>query len=57
MPEVTVLLASYNPRIEKLKTCLKSIILQRDISTQIVITDDGSRDNQFDKGRELLDKK
>ena len=49
MPEVTVLLASYNPRIEKLKTCLKSVMLQRDISTQIVITDDGSRDNQFDK--------
>ncbi len=56
MPEVTVLIASYNPRIEKLKTCLKSIILQRDISTQIVITDDGSRDNQFDKVEAFLKK-
>lgn len=41
--DVTVLVATYNPDLSKTKKTLESILLQKNVSIQIVIVDDGSR--------------
>ena len=43
--DVSVLVATYHPSMAKLLVTLNSILVQRDISYQIVITDDGSGDD------------
>lgn len=45
--EVSVVVASYNPQIEKLLFTIKSIVNQKNVDIQIVITDDGSFENIF----------
>lgn len=45
MTDISVLVLSYNPVWEKLKRTLLSIILQKDISLEIVVADDGSKNN------------
>ena len=44
-PEITVLFLIYNSSIERIKKSLNSIIMQKDIRFQIVVADDGSKDN------------
>ncbi len=39
---ITVLIATYNPSIEKLLNTIRSIIFQEGLSIEIIITDDGS---------------
>lgn len=39
---MTVLIATYNPSIEKLRNTIRSILFQENIVIEIVITDDGS---------------
>ena len=43
--DITVILCTYNPTIEELVITLDSIVNQRDVSFEIVISDDGSKDN------------
>lgn len=52
--EVSVLVLSYNPNYNELIATLKSILLQKDISKQIIIADDGSKENYFNKIEELF---
>lgn len=40
-------MATYTPRKDKLLFTLKSLVMQRNIKIQIIITDDGSTDNLF----------
>lgn len=45
MSDISVLVLSYNPDWRKLKRTLLSIILQKNISFEIIIADDGSKDD------------
>lgn len=47
--QVTVLVLSYNPSWDKMKRTLNSVLMQTDINLEIIVTDDGSKDNMFDK--------
>lgn len=51
----TVLVVTYNTDITKLLITLKSIVLQKYRPIQIVISDDGSKNNNFDKVRDFFD--
>ena len=46
---VTVVVLTYNPVWKKLRATLKSIVEQQNVHVQIVITDDGSKNNYFDE--------
>ena len=54
MIEVSVIVANYNPRWKQLKKTLVSILKQIDISFEIVIADDGSEYDHFDKIEDLF---
>jgi len=45
--EVTALVVSYRPEYEKLMMTIRSFILQKNISLQIVVADDGSPEDMF----------
>ena len=45
--DVSVLVATYNPNKEKIFLTLASIICQKNVKVQVVITDDGSQENYF----------
>jgi len=47
--DVSALVVSYNPNYEKLVTTIKSLLLQQDIRLQIVVADDGSKEDYFDE--------
>lgn len=46
--QVTISVVTYNPSWEKLKRTLCSILLQKNISIQIIVADDGSAINYFE---------
>lgn len=46
---ISVLVCTYNPDIQKLKQTLYSIIIQKHVNFEIIITDDGSNNNCFDE--------
>ena len=46
---VAVVICTYNPTWEKLKQTLNSCIIQQGLKVQIIVTDDGSNNNYFDK--------
>lgn len=46
---VTVAVLTYNPDEQKLLATLRSVLLQKGISPQIVIADDGSKSKSFDR--------
>lgn len=48
MKDVSVCVLTYNPVKEKLKATLSSIISQKNIEFEIIISDDGSVDNLFE---------
>lgn len=52
--DVSVIIASYNPLWAKLKLTLDSIIVQKDVAMQIIVADDGSEDNLFNKVSEYF---
>jgi len=54
---VTVIVATYNPILRKALETLNSIILQTDISIQIIVVDDCSKDNFFSEYTEFFEKK
>lgn len=45
--KVSVLVATYNPTWENLKLTIDSIIVQKDIDIELVVSDDGSKNNLF----------
>lgn len=47
--DLTVLICSFNPEYEKLIMTIRSCLLQKDITLQIVIADDGSVIDYFDE--------
>ena len=51
--QVSVIIATYNPDWIKLKRTLLSVLLQKKLSFEIVVVDDGSREN-FREDIELL---
>lgn len=53
-PEITVVIASYRPVWEKMRMTLRSILLQQGIHVHIVVTDDGSEENYFDRIEQYL---
>jgi glycosyltransferase involved in cell wall biosynthesis len=54
MAIVTVCVLTYNPDWIKFRNTLKSIICQKGVDFDVVISDDGSKDNCFDKAEEYL---
>ena len=54
MSLVTVCVLTYNPDWTKFRNTLKSIICQKGVDFDIVISDDGSKENCFDKAEEYL---
>ena len=51
MYDLTVLIVTYNSDLEKLKKTIKMSVEQKSISIQIVIADDGSKNNYFEEIR------
>ena len=47
--DMSVIVVTYNSSFEELKKTLKSILIQRDVSVQIIICDDGSIENNENK--------
>ena len=52
--EVTVLIAEYNTEWDKLKKSVSSAIKQKDVRFEIIVCDDGSRENWFNELLELF---
>ncbi len=51
---MSVIVVTYNPVWDKLKKTLLSVLLQKNIELEIIITDDGSKCNYQDKALDLL---
>lgn len=47
--DVSVIVASYNPSIDKLLFTIDSILNQKKVYVEIIVTDDGSKNNHFEK--------
>lgn len=54
--DVSVLVLCYNPNIDKLFQTLYSIIRQKNISFEIIVADDGSKEKYFEKVEEWFTK-
>ena len=55
--KLTVAVISYNPVWEKLRNTLKSIVWQKDVDFEIVVADDGSENDCFDKVEQFFKEK
>ncbi|MCR4690783.1 MAG: glycosyltransferase family 2 protein [Lachnospiraceae bacterium] len=53
--KLTVLVCTYNPVWEKLKRTLLSILKQSYEDYEIIVTDDGSKENCFEEAKQLFD--
>ena len=51
---VSIVVVTYNPKWEKLKSTVLSAILQQGIDFEIIITDDGSANNYFEELKKLF---
>ncbi len=47
--DVTILILSYNPIFERLLLTVNSVLMQKGVSIEIIIADDGSENNLFDE--------
>ena len=45
--DVSIIVATYNPDLNKLMSTLLSIIIQKGIKFEIIVTDDGSQKDYF----------
>lgn len=52
---ITVVVISYNPVWEKLRNTIKSIIWQKNVDFEVIIADDGSEHDCFDKVEQYLE--
>lgn len=55
-PLVSVMIATYNSKKEKVFRSIKSTLAQKNVSLQIVIADDGSKEDCFDEVEKLFQK-
>lgn len=53
--EISVIVVTYNPSLNKLFDTLESILFQENIKFQIIIADDGSEKNYFEEIRNFFD--
>lgn len=49
MVEFSVIILSYHPEFAQLKSTIDSVLCQRDITCEILVCDDGSRENHFSR--------
>lgn len=54
---VTVIVATYNPILNKALETINSILLQEDVKIQVIIADDGSEETYFNEYEEFFKKK
>lgn len=54
MPDISIAVISYKPIWDKLRSTLKSILCQKNVDFEIIIADDGSEDDCFDKVEKYL---
>lgn len=54
--KISVLVLTYNPSKQKLIATLKSIIKQENVDIQVIVSDDGSKENYFEEAKEFLEK-
>ena len=54
LPFFSVLMLTYNSSWDKTRQTLYSVLVQKDVSFEIIIADDGSDENNFEKIREYL---
>ena len=54
--DVSVIICTYNSQWNKLKSTISSILEQKNKKYEIIITDDGSTDTNFDKVNKLLER-
>lgn len=54
--EISVIVCTYNPDFDKLIETLNSCLLQKDVELQLVITDDGSKNNYFHELKSYFEK-
>ena len=47
MYTVSVVVVTYNSEINKIKTTIKSVIMQKNVKIQLIVCDDGSNNNHF----------
>ena len=52
--KVSVIVLTYNASWERVRATLNSVILQKGIDFELIVADDCSRDNHFDKIRDFL---
>lgn len=52
--EITIIVLNYNSYYDKIIETLDSILMQKNISFQVVVTDDGSKDNFFSRLEQYL---
>lgn len=53
-PEVSVIIISYNPVWEKFENTLLSVVMQKRVTIEIILSDDGSEQNLFHEAECLL---
>ena len=51
---VSVLVVTYNPQYSKLINTVESILLQKNVRLEIIISDDGSQNNYFEQLEEFF---
>lgn len=54
LPEMSVIIIQYNPQWEKIKRTIKSIAMQKDCDFEVIISDDGSKEDLFMESKKLL---
>lgn len=52
--DISILILTYNPKWEKLKSTVVSALLQKNLKFEIIVSDDGSQNNYFNKLKELF---
>ena len=57
MTKVSVIIATYKPNLERLLFSIDSVIRQQWDDFELIITDDGSKNNCFEEAREYLEKR
>lgn len=54
--DVSALILTYNPNLQKLLMTLKSFLLQKGLLLQIIVSDDGSEENYFTEVERMFEK-
>ena len=50
---ISVVVLTYNSAFDDIKQTILSIVKQKDITFELIIADDGSKENHFEKIKEL----